>query len=399
MIVKTLAQTTRPQTTRPWDFLEPLKLGDTISQTPLAGWIILIVGVFGGLVIGKAASAILQRISTTLAARGCRLRSILLASIAGPANLVLIGIGLAIGFTGLSLAPIVREYTGQTLVLIFVFALGWLIYNFVDILDAVLSDLTAKTESKLDDQLVPLVRKTLKVLVVIVFALFVAENVFKANIGTWLAGLGIAGLAVSLAAQDSIKNIFGSVTILMDRPFSQGDVVTLAGQTGTVEEIGFRSTRIRTFDGALVTIPNAKVADSEVVNLTAKPSLRRILDVALPYDTPPAKVEQALQIVRNLLADEQFARAFDLQKDPPRVFFDELHAGSLNLKIMYWCTPTDYWQFLDHNQRFNFELLRGFESAGIEFARPAQTLYLAGDPKRKLGIETPGPQSVGQGVA
>ena len=397
--MKTLAQTTQPQTTRPWDFLESLKLGDTISQTPLAGWIILIVGVFGGMVIGKAASAILQRISKTLADRGWRLRSILLACIAGPVNLVLIGIGLAIGFTGLSLAPIVSEYTGQSLVLIFVFALGWLVYNFVDILDAILSDLTAKTESKLDDQLVPLVRKTLKVLVVIVFALFVAENVFKANIGTWLAGLGIAGLAVSLAAQDSIKNIFGSVTILMDRPFSQGDVVTLAGQTGTVEEIGFRSTRIRTFDGALVTIPNAKVADSEVVNLTAKPSLRRILDVALPYDTPPAKVEQALQIVRNLLADEQFARAFDLQKDPPRVFFDELNPGSLNLKIMYWFTPTDYWQFLDHNQRFNLELLRGFESAGIEFARPTQTLYLAGDPKRKLGIETPPVEPASHGVA
>lgn len=394
MFGKTLAQTTRP-----WTFLERLELGDTISQTPLHGWIILLVGVFGGVAVGKTASAILKRISTTVAGRGWRLRSILFASIAGPANLTIIGIGLAIGFTGLRLAPPVREYTGQALVLIFVFALGWLVYNLVDILDTVLQDLTAKTESKLDDQLVPLVRKTLKVLVVIVFALFVAENVFKANIGTWLAGLGIAGLAVSLAAQDSIKNIFGSVTILLDRPFSQGDVVTLAGQTGTIEEIGFRSTRLRTAEGALVTIPNAKAADSEIVNLTARPALRRVLDVTIPYDTPPAKVEQALQIVRDILADEQFARAFDLKKNPPRVFFDELNADSLNIKILYWFTPTDYWQFLDHNQRFNLELLRRFESAGIEFAFPTRTLYLAGDAKRKLAIEMPPAQSVGTGGA
>jgi MscS family membrane protein len=380
-------------TSWPWSFLDQLELRATVSQTPLAGWITLIAGVFGGLALGKTASAILRHIGTTAGTHGWRLRSILFASIAGPANLTIIGLGLGIGVTGLCLPPIVGWYVGQSLVLIFLFALGWLVYHLVDILDAVLTDVTAKTASKLDDQLVPLVRKTLKVLVVIIFVLFAAENVFKANIGTWLAGLGIAGLAVSLAAQDSIKNIFGSVTILLDRPFHQGDVVTLAGQTGAIEEIGFRSTRMRTVDGALVTIPNAKVADSEVINLTAKPSLRRVLDVTIPCDTPPAKVEQALQIVREILAAPDFASAFDLKKEPPRVFFDELNADSLNIKVMYWFRPTDYWQFLGYNQRFNLALMRQFEAAGIELAFPTQTLYLAGDPRRKLAIDRPTQES------
>ncbi len=387
------------QTTRPWAFLDRFGVGDTISQTPLSGWIILVAGVFGGMLIGKTVSAIFARIGDHLATRQWRLRSILFASLTGPSNLAFVGIGLAIGLTGLDMADVVQKYTGQSLLLIFVFALGWLAYNLVDIVDAVLCNLTAKTESKLDDQLVPLVRKTLKVLVVIVFSLFAAENVFKANIGTWLAGLGIAGLAVSLAAQDSIKNIFGSITILLDHPFFQGDVVTLAGQTGTIEEIGFRSTRLRTFEGALVTIPNAKVADSEIVNLTARRSIRRLLNITITYDTPLAKVEQAVQIVREILGEAEFARAFDLAKNPPRVFFDELNAVSLNIRVMYWFTPVDNWQFLDHNQRFNLALMRRFEAAGIEFAFPTQTLYLAGDPKRKLAIDTPQAQSVDHGAA
>lgn len=115
--------------------------------------------------------------------------------------------------------------------------------------------------------------------------------------------LGIAGLAVSLAAQDSIKNLFGSVTIFIDNPFSVGDRIVFSGTDGFVEEIGFRSTRIRTLTGHLVTVPNMKFIDEAVENITARPYIRRTMNMTITYDTPPDKIEQAVQIIRDLLAE------------------------------------------------------------------------------------------------
>src|SRR5690606_23160639 len=132
---------------------------------------------------------------------------------------------------------------------LYIIAIGWFIYNLVDLVDIALRRLTAKTASKLDDMIAPLIRKALRIFVVVIFVLFVAENVFGADITAWLAGLGIAGLAVSLSAQDSIKNLFGSITILLDKPFPVGDRIIFNGTDGFIEEIGFRSTRIRTFGG------------------------------------------------------------------------------------------------------------------------------------------------------
>ena len=124
--------------------------------------------------------------------------------------------------------------------------------------------------------MVPLITKTIRVFLLVIMALFAAENVFQANISAWLAGLGIAGLAVSLAAQDSIKNVFGSITILMDQPFAQGDFVKMASFSGTVEEVGFRSTRLRTPEGSIVTIPNSEVANASIENLARRPAIRRV---------------------------------------------------------------------------------------------------------------------------
>ena len=139
-----------------------------------------------------------------------------------------------------------------------ILSLGLYLFNLVDVLDAAMRRLAEKTESKVDDQIVPLVRKTLRIFLVIVFTLIVAQNVLGLDITGWLAGLGIAGLAVSLAAQDSVKNLFGSVTIFFDNPFAVGDMIVFDGHRGTVEEIGFRSPRLRLLSGHVVTVPNKK---------------------------------------------------------------------------------------------------------------------------------------------
>jgi small-conductance mechanosensitive channel len=368
-------------------FLERLDLGRTFTETTWTGWGMLLLSLFAGVVIGKLAHAALRSFGERLLARGWTTRGTVFLNAAGPVHLGLITLGLGVGLAWIVLPDPLIVFSARVLALLYIVAAAWFIWNLVDLVEIGLRRLVSRTDSHLDDMLVPLVRKTLRLFLVVLFVLFTAENIFGADITAWLAGLGIAGLAVSLAAQDSIKNFFGSITILLDRPFVVGDRIVFDGHDGPVEEIGFRSTKMRTMAGELVTIPNSKFTDGSVLNISKRPNLRRMMNIGLPYDTPPDKVEQAVQIVRGILAEPEIASAFDLEKLPPRVYFNEYKSDNLNIWVIYWFyPPDDWWAFMEHTQRVNLKLLRGFEQARIEFAFPTQTIYLAGDQKRELAL-------------
>jgi MscS family membrane protein len=192
--------------------------------------------------------------------------------------------------------------------------------------------------------------------------------VLGANIGTWLAGLGIAGLAVSLAAQDSIRNLFGSLMIFLDRPFTVGEQIQFDKWEGPVEEIGFRSTRLRTTTGEIVTIPNSRLADNPVVNLDRRTHIRRVVTLTLAKDTPPAKIEQALQSIREILSDPDVTSVFDLDRHPPRVVFEEFASGAPTLKAYYWFTPPDPWAYLAHAEKLNLRIARALSAAEVKLA-------------------------------
>jgi MscS family membrane protein len=371
-------------------------LGPVFELTPWWGWVILFLGIFFGLVAGRIAQIMLRRASDRLTARGWTLRSLAFYDAASPANLALITLGLNAGlWFGLNLrqiSPPLDIFANRIVQFLYIFALGWLLYNLVDLMDVWLRRITEADQKKLAAQLVPLIRKAMRIFIVIVFTLFIAQNVFEVNITAWLAGLGIAGLAVSLAGQESIKNLFGSVTVLLDKPFIVGDRIVLGDIDGFVEEIGFRSTKVRTFTGHLITIPNMKFIDSNVENISARPFIRRTLNVTVTYDTSPEMVERAAQIIRDLLAEPQFAEAFNLEDRPPRVFFSDFNSDSLNIAVNYWYfldadAGRDWWAYQAHAEMFNHRLLRAFNEAGIDFAFPTQTLHLAGDPKRRLAVE------------
>jgi MscS family membrane protein len=369
---------------------ESFVANDTIRNTTPMGWGILFGGIFGGVMLGKIVQTMLRAAGARLTAAGWPVKGIFVRSFAGPANLAIIGIGISIGTGYLARSEQLDNIALTGMALIYTIAIGWLLYNLVDVVDASLRSVTSKTQSKLDDQLVPLVTKTMRIFLIVIVALFAAENIFGANIGAWLAGLGIAGLAVSLAAQDSLRNIFGSVTILLDQPFAQGEFVRIGEFMGTVESVGFRSTRLRTPDGSLVTIPNATAANANVENLARRPSIRRNMDITITYDTPPHKIEEALAIVKGILTDPEITESFDMEKQPPRVVFDKLNADSLNIRASYWFRPVDIWLFLAHSEKVNLRLMRRFNDAGIDFAFPTSTTYLVSDPKRPLVMNQAG---------
>lgn len=368
-------------------------LGPTFARTHWWQWGVLLGAIFLGLAAGKAVQWLLRGLKARGEARGWSVRATVLGNAASPASLALFTVALMCGLGFVHMEGGLREFSGKIISFLLVVAVGWFLFNLIDVIDLWLRRLAESTDSKLDDLVVPLVRKTLRIFLVVVVTLFVAQNIFGLNITGWLAGLGIAGLAVSLAAQDSVKNLFGSLTIFFDKPFQIGSVIVFDGDTGKVEEIGFRSTRIRLVSGHVVTIPNMKFIDNKVENVTARPSIRREMNVTITYDTPAEKVEEAVKILRDILADPQVAGEgrFDLEKFPPRVAFNEFNADSLNIRAYYWYQlagdPDRNWfTYLDHCQMVNMKLLRAYAAAGIDFAFPTQTLFVAADTKRPLAV-------------
>ncbi len=351
-------------------------------------WAILLGVLLVTFIVGKIISFFLIRQGQRLI-RGERFvtMGMVLSSIAKPAALLIFAAGLYSARVFMNLDNVIftdadgNEKTFMWLwtavcQTITVIAAGWVVYRLVDVLEMFLLRLTSRTHTQLDDQLVPIVRKTLRVFVIIVAGLFIAQNIFNWNIGALLGGLGIGALAFALAAKDTLANFFGSITIFTDRPFQMGERVRIGDHDGIIEEVGFRSTRVRTLTGHLVTIPNSVVAGSPGENIGRRPYIKRVLDVTITYDTPPEKVLRAVEIIREMLD----ARKEHFPADRPgQVYFNEFNPASLNIVVYYWFTPPDWWEYLEFTHEFNMELLRRFNEENIEFAFPTQTLYVKGD--------------------
>jgi MscS family membrane protein len=249
-----------------------------------------------------------------------------------------------------------------------------------------------------------LIRFGLRLASIVVAAVVLIEGLQRMGftLATVLAGAGVTGLAVALAAQESLRNIFGSIMLLLDRPFRVGQRIQIRGHDGMVEEIGLRSTKLRQLDGHLICLPNEDVARADIENISERPFIRRIMNLTLPLDTPLEKVDEAVAILRDVLAvraadasgedaPARFNEEINQPNFPPRIFFNDFNPASLNLIVIYWFHPPAYWDYLEHAQRINREVMRRFSQAGLRLALPAQSLMLSGDPARPL---TAGARSV-----
>lgn len=181
-------------------------------------------------------------------------------------------------------------------------AAAYALYQLVDVIEYYLNRLVGKTETKLDDMLVPVVRKSLRITIAIIATLLIAENILGANVKSILLSAGVGGIAIALAAKDTIANFFGSITIFADCPFQIGELVKIGEYRGPVEEVGLRSTRIRTLQGHLVTIPNSVITNSTVENIGKRPFIRRRSNITITYDSGHTKAKKAVEIIKEVLA-------------------------------------------------------------------------------------------------
>ena len=251
-------------------------------------------------------------------------------------------------------------------------------YKLVDILSLYMEKLALRTTSTLDDQLVPLVRKTMKAFVVIIGALFILKDGLRLDIVPFLTGLSIGGLAFALAAQDTIKNFFGSIMIFIDKPFQVGDWITSGDLDGTVEEVGFRSTRIRTFTNSLVYIPNGKLADSTIDNHGLRKYRRFSSTITLTYDTPPELIELYVQGLRQVVATHPHTR-----KDFYNVYFNNMSAYSLDVMFYVFFEVGTWQEELQCRHELLIQTVKLANKIGVRFAFPTQTLHMETFPEKK----------------
>jgi MscS family membrane protein len=338
-------------------------------------WLGILVVILLGVVIGRAFTAVVaSAFERALARRRRQVDRKLLAAAIQPASVFLMVVLWGVGALWLGLPTLVFKIWVEAIVVVAVIAFTLFVYRLMDVGSAIFERRAEESEGRLDDLLVPLIRKSLKVLIVAIGFVTVAGSV-GIEIAGLLAGLGLGGLAFALAAQDTVSNLFGSVTVLFDQPFQVGDWVKVGDVEGTVEEMGFRSTRIRTFYNSLITLPNSNLIKASVDNYGARRFRRWSTRLGIAYNTPPETVDAFCEGVRELIRRHPYTR-----KDYYHVYFNQFGAANLEILLyMFFDTP-DWSTELRERHRLAVDILRLAHELGVEFAFPTQTVYLREEP-------------------
>lgn len=251
---------------------------------------------------------------------------------------------------------------------ILIFAIGWFVIRLADaLLETYIKPLTAKSKSKLDDTLLPLLKGIINFFLYAIIIIVIVQNLGFEITGL-VAGLGIGGLAFALAAQDILANLFGGAAVIADRPFEVGDRIVLDGNDGFVKKIGMRTTTLETFDGTMIVLPNKKMADSVLENISRERARRTKVILGVEYSTSAVKLEKAKKILAKLVVDNKST------DDKSLVHFKSFGPSSLDIQLIYWIKDLD--NILAARDEINFGIKKEFEKAKIEFAFPSQTIYV-----------------------
>ena len=294
---------------------------------------------------------------------------LILELIRGPVKVVAFVVLLNIGLGVCDWPERAEKFFSHGLVIVVACSVTYVILKFVDLLLGIWREKVISPEDKqFAEQLIPLVGKTAKVVIVIAAALLTADNL-QIEIKTLLAGLSVGGLALGLAAQDTVANLFGAVAVFMDKPFHIGDRIRVEGVEGTVETIGLRSTRIRNLDGHHVTVPNKLMGNAIITNVTRRPTIKTEMNIGLTYDTPADRVKRATQLLEEIFRSNP--RTANLI-----ISFNKFADSALNILVVHFWDGTDVKQHFAEMQELNLRIKERFDAEKLEFAFPTQTVYV-----------------------
>ena len=345
------------------EFLNQSFYGNTISS-----WAISLGIVVGAIIVAKICYwAIGKYVKKITAKTKSNLDDLLVDKLEEPIVYAIGILGFYWGFQRLTFGENIDTFFAHIFTFIFTLNVTWLIVRTIDaIIVEYLTPMVSKSESDLDDQLLPLLRKLFKI-ILWALGIVIGLNNVGFDVGAVIAGLGIGGLALALAAQDTVKNIFGGIMVYVDKPFKVGDRIQIHGYDGFVEEVGIRSTRLRTLEGRLVTLPNAHFSDEAVENVTLEPSRKVVVNLGLTYETSPEKMELAINILKEISAGNP-----DLEENH-LVSFNNWGDFSMGIMYIYFIKPTS--DILQTQTDINMAILKRFNAEGLDFAYPTQMIY------------------------
>jgi MscS family membrane protein len=356
-----------------------------IAGIPLWQFLASLIYIFLAFYVSKFLDLFIrERVQRWAAKTQTRLDDLLVSLVRGPVKVISFVILLHVGMEVYSWPEAMSEFLSNALKVIVACSVTYVLIKAIDSLMGLWAErATTPDNEQFSRQLLPLLGKTFKVFIVIVAILVTSQNL-GFNVTGLIASLSIGGLAIGLAAQDTLANLFGAAAVLVDRPFKVGDRVQFDGVDGTVEVIGFRSTRVRNLDGHLVTVPNKTIANATLTNVSARPNIRTVMNISVTYDTPAEKVRRAMAIL------EEVMRPHPMTVDLI-ISFNKFESSSLNILVVHWWNSTNFKGYLAEFQLLNLEIKRRFDAEGINFAFPTQTVYLKQDSEWKLGGTVPPP--------
>jgi len=331
-------------------------------------WAIALLIILGVYVVSKLAYWVFGNIIKKITARTeTKLDDLLVDMLEKPIILGITVSGLWYGIHWLNFPDTINEWVNKGFFLVIALAVTWVIARVVDaLIKEYLVPLADKTESDVDDHLIPIVQKGLRY-VIWSLGIIVALNNAGYNVGALLAGLGIGGLALAMAAKDTVANVFGGITIFTDKPFKIKDRIVINGFDGNVEEIGIRSTKLRTLDGRIVTIPNSKFTEGFVENITSEPSRKIKLNIGLVYDTTAEQIEKAIELLSEIVKNNPSVEAeFNTS-------FNNFGDFSLGILFIYYIKKGE--DIFNVQTAMNLEIKRKFKENKLEMAFPTQTIY------------------------
>jgi len=312
---------------------------------------------------------------------------LLLDLLNGPIKIIAFVIFLRIGLEVFVWPSIVQTILTKGFTIVVAWTLTYMALKFIDLVMGYWRQ-RAKPEGDrtFEEQLFPVIRKSLKVFIIVVGVLVTLDNI-GVNITAAIASLSIGGLAIGLAAQDTLANLFGAVAVFVDKPFRIGDRIQLEGVDGTVETIGMRSTRVRNLDGYLVTIPNKTMGNATITNITRRPTIKTEINFGLTYETSTEKLRLAVQILEEIYRGHP--QTHDLI-----ISFNKFADSSLNIMVVHWWKGTDGKACLAGLQELNFKVKERFDAEHLDMAFPSQTIYLKQDSGAVLGQPDRPPQKI-----
>ena len=346
-------------------------LENEIWGNSIQNWIISILIIVAAIVIVKLITLVSKKVLKPLTNRTKnQLDNIIFYSLEPPVKFAIILLGIWIAIHRLVYPDSFVKVVDNIYRILIVLDITWV---FARLFSGLLQVYWGRRSNGQNNKMLPIIKRTILVVVWIIGLVMALSNV-GVNISALLGTLGIGGIAFALAAQDTVKNVFGAFTLLTDKPFNIGDTIRFDSIEGTVVDIGIRSTRIMNYDKRIITIPNYKITDSSIINISSEPMRRVVLNLGLSYDTTAEKMKEALEILKALPQKVE-----NVSSSPSNVVavFTEYSDSALGIMYIYYIEKQG--DILGVTSNMNMEILDSFNKAGLEFAFPTRTIYIQKD--------------------